>query len=302
MQMLPVSELADRIFRGTDGRGAAEVPTTLTPRRFDRLVKSKFGRVLPAASTRTFNIEGCGVVVHTNGRRPSSQTVRTIKAAAAVLREVYGPCPHARVFVHLADDPAPKRLPAPREPVTVRHINSGFSQGPNVVAFRCSEMHRTIVHEMVHVWKTHSADRPAQQLFARLKLGAPKGCLLTESFVEAVTWLVHGGFCNKGLNPEHSLRVARAYLRAIDDGRTNGWAYFVGKALLVADGGARFHDAFFTGTKGTRLTDAESHRALTALMAAAHDRLGGAGLPLAPEPGDVELRLCDCSLGSAFAS
>jgi len=248
------------------------------------------------------------VTVHTTGRRPSATTVRVLRATAMVLTSLYGPCPHAAVAVFLGDDPAVKSLPASSaSPITVHHVNSGFSQAGRVVVFRTSEMHRTIVHELVHVWKTHSLDRSEQQLFAHAKLGAPIACLLTEAFVEAVTWLVHGGFCPGGLSPAHSLRVARAYLTASDDGRTNGWAYFVGRALLVADGGARFHSAFFRtdasgALAGVRLVSADAHRALVRVMAAAYAALGGRGLPGAPAPGrHIALKLCDCTLGESFS-
>jgi hypothetical protein len=303
--MLPLSKLAAGTFNATHGSGARETAPSMTPRKFDQYVKSTFGDVRPSDTVRTFDMSADGVVIHTSGKRPSSQTVRVIRATTKVLTAVYGPRPHATVQVFLADNPLPKTLPRAGGPVTVTHINSGFSQGCNVVVFRCSEMHRTLVHELVHCWRTHSLDRPEQQLFAHLKLGAPKGCLLTEAFVEAVTWLVYGGYCSKGLDPAHALRTARAYLCTVDDGRTNGWAYFVGRALLVADGGKRFHDDFFKGMQGTRLMDAESHRALVRNMAASFARLGGKGLPLAPSPakGAAEpLRLCNCSLGAPFTS
>ena len=301
--MLPLSKLAAGIFDGTHGSGARETAPAMSPKRFDQYVKSTFGEVRPSDTVRTFVMEADGVVIHTSGRRPSAQTVKVIRATAKVLATVYGPRPHEAVQVFLADNPLPKTLPRPGAPVTVTHINSGFSQGCNVVVFRCSEMHRTLVHELVHCWRTHSLDRPEQQLFAHLKLGAPKACLLTESFVEATTWLVYGGYCSRGLDAAHALRTAKAYLRSVDDGRTNGWAYFVGRALLVADGGKRFHDEFFKGMHGTRMIDAEAHRGLVRIMAASYAKLGGKGLPLAPEPakGAPEpLRLCNCSLGAPF--
>lgn len=300
--MLPLSRLAARVFEDTDGSGAREVAPAMPPKVFDKFVRSTFGEVPAASVVRTFDMASEGAFIHTCGRRPSTQTVRTIRSTMRVLAKLYGPCPHDKVQIYLADDPAPKTLPPAGAPVSVAHINSGFSQGANIVVFRCSEMHRTLVHEMLHCWGTHSRDRPEQQLFAHLKLGAPKNCLLSESFVEAATWLIHGGYCRKGLDPAHALRTARAYLLAVDDGRTNGWAYFVGRALLVADGGKRFHDAFFDGLNGTRLVDAQAHRALVRVMAVAYGELGQKGLPLAPGPSrNTSLRLCNCSLGAAFS-
>lgn len=303
--MLPLSKLAATVLERTQGSGARETHPAMIPRKFDQYVKSTFGEVRPTQVVRTFDMAGEGVVIHTSGKRPSTQTIRVIRATIKVLETVYGPRPYEIVQVFLADNPAPKTLPPPGTTVTVTHINSGFSQGPNVVVFRCSEMHRTLVHELVHCWRTHSLDRPEQQLFAHLRLGAPKGCLLTEAFVEAVTWLVYGGYCSKGLDAEHALRTARTFLLSKDDGRTNGWAYFVGRALLVADGGKRFHDEFFKGMHGTRLMDAESHRALVRVMSAAYKKLGGKGLPLAPSPtkgATASMRLCNCSLGAPFTT
>lgn len=294
--MLPLSKLAAHEWAAADGSGAKEVAPRLRPADFKNRVSSAFSsNPVPVREVRSFVLDTNGVIVtvNTNGRRPSAATVRTIKATFATLHECYGPFPHPQKAVDffLMDDASVKVFPT-RGPVTVDHVNSGFSQGPVVVAYRCSEMHRTIVHEMLHVWKTHSLDMRGIQKRATALLGAPAGCLLTEAFVEAVTWLIHGGFCPRGLNSDHALRVARRYLQSPDDGRTNGWAYFVGKALLVADTDA-FHREFFEPV--VRLMDAQAHRTLLALMVASKDRLS-----LEDDGRSVSARMCDCSLGDAF--
>ena len=294
--MLHLSRVAAEAWESTDGSGASEVPPRLRPVDFKNRVASAFtSKPVAVSEVRSFVLDATGtlVTVNTNGRRPSAVTVRTIKATFATLHALYGPCPHAAVDFFLMDDPSVKVFPR-RQPVTVDHVNSGFSQGAVVVAYRCSEMHRTIVHELLHVWKTHSQDRPDIQRRATAILGAPEGCLVTEAFVEAVTWLIHGGFCPRGLDPDHAIRVARRYLLSPDDGQTNGWAYFVGKAMLVHDGGKAFHRDFFEPV--VRLMDRQAHRALLALMVAAKDSVDGAD-----DGHDVSARMCDCSLGDAFA-
>ncbi len=197
--MLPVSELAAHAWAHSDGSRCRET-AAVSPAQFDATVRSAFGAVPAVAAVRSFAVEGLPVAVHTDGRRPSAPTVHALRAAWFVLTRLYGPCPHAGVAVFLADGRALKALPRGNAVVTVRHVNSGFSQGATVVVFRASELHRTLVHELLHVWRTHSPDRPQQQLYAHAKLGAPRTALLTESFVEAVTYLVHGGFCRAGLD------------------------------------------------------------------------------------------------------
>jgi len=304
--MQPASHAAARAFQVSNGAGAKEVPPAVLPAGFAARVRSGFNaHPLPVHAVRSFEVRADPLilVVNTDGRRPSSVTVRTLRATVTTLTYLYGRCPHAGVTLYLVDNPAPKTLPN-TGPVTTAHVNSGFSQGADVVVFRNSEMHRTIVHEMIHVWRTHSLDRPQSQAAATRDLGAPPRCLLTEAFVEAVTWLVHGGFCGAGLDPAHALRAARAYLRVPDDGRTNGWAYFVGKALLVSDGGRAFSARFFPHGRGRRLDDAGGFSDLLTLMRQAQLALGGRGLPLAPEPGSLSAPpcMCNCSLGPAFVT
>jgi len=316
--MLPLTKLARRAWDRSRGDGAIETDAQYTPNAFHDMLKSPFSTAARAVTeTRTFEVAahvadtGHGpqqhrVLVHTCGRRPSACTIRTLRATISVLTAVYGAYPHARdLEVFLYGDPKRKVLPQLSRPVTVDHINSGFSSASRVVVYRCSEMHRTIVHELVHVWKAHGRDIRSVQLRARKTLGAPESCLLTEAFVEAVTWLIYGGFCSSGLDPGFALRVAKAYLDARDDGRTNGWAYFVGKALLVSDGGRAFHASFFRGPEnaGVRLVSAEHHRCLVSLMERACGELGGPSLDLVtPWPRYVSSPiLCNCSLGPAFA-
>ena len=305
--MQPASNAAYMAFHVATGAGAREVPPAVLPAGFAARLESGFNaRPLPIRAVRSFEIQGePNVLINTDGRRPSSATVRAIKATVSTLTHLYGRCPHPRLTLYLVDNPVPKTLPRTGA-VTTAHVNSGFSQGSDVVVFRRSEMHRTIVHELIHVWRTHSLDRAQAQATAARELGAPARCLLTEAFVEAVTWLVHGGFCSGGLDPSHALRAARAYLRvpAPDDGRTNGWAYFVGKALLVADGGRAFSARFFPHGRGRRLDDAAAFSDLLALMRKAQNALGGRELPLAPDPGSMTapVCMCNCSLGPAFVT
>jgi hypothetical protein len=243
-------------------------------------------------------VDGLPVVVHTDGRRPSGVTFKTIRAVYATLHEVYGECPHESVVVYLRDNPEPKTLPTNRT-VHVKDINSGFSWGNLVAVFRNSELHRTLVHEFIHVWKTHSRDLKHHQSVAHKRLGAPPGCLLTESFVEAATWLVYGGFCTSGLDVKHALAQAGGYLDVEDDGKTNGWAYFVGKAYLIADGGRMFHDAFFPKRGAVKLTDRAAFDSLLTIMQHFH-----AVAKILPSKSRFRFRpiLCACDVGAPYAA
>lgn len=245
---------------------------------------------------RSFLVAGIPVVVHTDGRRPSGVTFRTIRATYSTLKDVYGECPHDSVVVYLRDNPEPKTLPEHRA-VHVRDINSGFSWGNLVAVFRNSELHRTLVHELVHVWKTHSRDMKHHQIVAAKRLNAPAACLLTESFVEAVTWLLYGGFCTTGLNVKHALAQASGYLNVKDDGSTNGWAYFVGKAYLVADGGRMFHNAFFPKGGAVRLMDKAAFDSLLTIMLHFH-----AVAKILPSKSRFRPVLCACDVGAPYTA
>ena len=301
-----LTQYAARAWTETNGAGAREcsVPK-YTPAQFDQKLVSPFGRHDQVSQTRSFNVStAIGMVhVHTSGRRPSSTTVHTLRAATAVFLTVYGPWPHKQELdVLLVENGTAKVFPV-HEHVDVHHINSGFSVGNCIAITRCAEMHRTIVHELVHAWRAHGKDMTRAQAFAHTHLGAPAHSLLTEAFVEAVTWLVHGGFCGAGLNVRSTLAVARSYLQSVnDDGRTNGWAYFVGKALLVSDGGHAFHKLFFPHTASPkRLTGLSMHMQLVYLMHTATTRLGGTTLPRAPAPTpNTKPVMCACQLGPAF--
>lgn len=313
---LPLVATARACWDAADGHGVRAVPPAYTAAAFQLMLTSPFGTPPPIVSTLSFVVSvpplsarfGVDEVrVHTSGRAPSHVTVRTIRATVDVLGRVYGarsrgaePC----IDVFLVDDPRPKALPQPGVPVEVHHVNSGFSVGDRVVVLRCSEMHRTLVHELLHVWGAHGHNDPAAQARATVALGAPDGCLLTEAFVEATTWLIHGGFCARGLDAGKALGVARNFLDVRDTGETNAWAYYVGKALLVADGGHAFHAAFF-GTdarapQGRRLQTSDDHRALVDLMVVAANRLGGPTLHRVPHARAAPPLMCPCSPGPAF--
>lgn len=315
--MLPLTEMASRVWKTTHGRGIEEKEAKYTTEQFATQLMSNFGKVQRPDRSRTFHVGGITTSgpgmpcfsIHTSGRRPSSVTIRTLRAAAAVLSLAYGPCQSSsrKLDVFLHDDPRPKVFPTGTF-VRTQDINSGFSSPGKIVVFRCSEMHRTLVHELVHAWGVHGSDSKRAQAIASRELGAPSDCLLTESYVEAVTWLVHGGFCPTGLDTKYALSTAHAYLDVMDDGRTNGWAYFVGKALLVMDGGRRFHDTFFAykgdelgDVVGVRLCNAGTHRSLVHIMTEAYPEFRRATKSASTLASHRHaILLCPCSLGSGY--
>lgn len=305
------------------GGGAVERPPAMTPAAFDAATCSPFSLELraalgPTAAVRTFEIAGglppgLAAEVHTDGRRPSATTVRTLRAAAAVVTDLYGRCPDQRLRVLLVENPEPKRL-RPGAART-RDINSGFtlrrgSGGPaHVVVHRCEEMHRTLVHELLHVWRTHDDAVPARAAAqAAALLGAPRGVLLYEAYVEAVTWFLVNGFCAAS-SGRRSVRHIAAAAAAVSDAApgpgTNAWAYYVGRSLLLADGGAAFGAAFLPrGAAARRLrADDGGFGDLVRLMERGLAMLGGPGLPRVrrmPET-STRLRMCACDMGPAFA-
>lgn len=292
----PLSKRASDAWCASNGRGVRELPPRYSPSIFARLITSPFTERRVPRHTRTFLVDT--VHIHTAGRRPSVATIRTLRATAAVLTSVYGRYPQEKSMeVMLSDDPSPKRFPNSGH-ASVQHINSGFSAKSRIVITRCSEMHRTIIHEMVHVWRAHGRDFPAAQKLAHQLVLAPKGCLLTEAYVEAVTWLIHGGYCAEGLNPQYALSIAKAYLNMNDIGSTNAWAYIVGKALLVQDGGVKFYNAFIAS--GLRMTSELDHLRLVQIMHQATHHLGGPRLDRIPLPRPMRLVYCSCSLGHAY--
>ena len=294
--MLPLTRISNKHWVASSCKGT-EIVAAVSPSEFRASTLSRFGADMGVpAKVRSFLVSGLPIVVHTDGRRPSCVTFRTIRATFACLREVYGECPHDSIVVYLRDNPEPKTLPQHRA-VHVKDINSGFSWGNLVAVFRNSELHRTLVHEFIHVWKTHSKDMKHHQTVAARKLNAPPGCLLTESFVEAVTWLLYGGFCTTGLNVKHVLTQAAGYLNVKDDGKTNGWAYFVGKAYLLADGGRMFHDAFFSNGHATRLMDRPAFDALLAIMQHFY-----AQSKILPSKSRFRPILCACDVGAPYAA
>ena len=212
-----------------------------------------------------------------NGREPSHSLLSVLVASIASLETMLGNCPCSggvRVFL-LAGKPRTKKDGT--GPLLIDHINSGFSyimrDRGHVVVFRCVEAHRTLVHELMHVWGIHGNEDHHAQMIAATRLGAPSNVLLSEAFVEAMTWLLMRGLSPSTTDAEemsHSLTLARQYMAcACDDGTTNAWSYIMGRALLIADGGGKLCAFLSSGARGARpqtLHGASSHIALVDIM------------------------------------
>ena len=296
VQKTPLSMYACAAWRASTGRGVQELSPQYSPSTFACLITSPFTERRVPVQTRTFVVDTCRI--HTAGRRPSVATIRTLRATAAVLTHFFGTYPQRKPLeVMLSDDPEPKSLPD-HGPIAAKHVNSGFSTRSRIVIARCSEMHRTIIHEMLHVWRVHGCDWPAAQELAKRTLRAPLACLLTESFVEALAWLIHGGFCAKGLDPHSALSTAKSYLDMRDTGSSNAWAYIVGKALLIEDGGLLLFNTFVSPCR--RLFSEPDHLLLVHIMQQSARRLGGADLGRVSPLCHKHLIYCACSLGPAY--
>lgn len=228
-----------------------------------RFVPSKLREVC-LGNPRSFSV-GCDgvktiVKIRTcNNTAPSPTFVRVVLAAVAFFEHFLGPCPQSKgVKIYLVGGGMRTRVGA-GEMMDVEHVNSGFSFAKgdygHVVVFRSPEAHRTVVHEIAHAWYVHGNDHADVQAWATKALCAPPGVLLTESFVEALTWLMLRGMMPSTSEAEelaHSKDLAVQYFGcSCDDGRTNAWAYIVGRHLLIADGGAKLVD-FLRGSSARR--------------------------------------------------
>lgn len=280
-----VARTAQRHVRSTSDAGivCTEIDSSLDQAAVRELAESRF---LPAAMTqrlfcgtpREFDVS-CAVgvkcairVITCNGYAPSSTLLGASTVAVASLCDLFGPCPHAGGVKIVLLDGGPRTEfrggdDHPAEALAVEHVNSGFSYEAGgcgyVVVFRCAEAHRTVVHELLHAWRVHTRDDSKAQSMAERHLGAPPACLLSESFVEALTWLLLRGFGPSTTDDEelaHSSDLVRSYFAcACDGGQTSAWCYIVGKHLLISDRGASLC-AFLTrgDTSGAALPHSRS--------------------------------------------
>ena len=278
-----------------------------TPHQFDKMLASPFGSAATTTCVRSFVMSTPPIRIHTNGRKPHPSIARTAAATALTLQTMYGKGVALPSDVFMCESDHQKYIPtAGRGPLTVNHINSGFSAGRRIALLRCEESQRTLVHEMLHVARVHRGPQPAASARrAHQRLGAPANVLLLEAFVEACTWLIMSGFCPRACRARKAILAARALVGAgPDDGATNAWAYLTGKALLVCmDGGAAFHNSFFpqqrSGVRGLALQGKVMYDKLLSIMEAMAPRLAKAPAP--PTAGRHAVRMCDCHLGPAFA-
>ena len=215
------------------------------------------------------------IEVHTSSKRtPSRSFVHVLCATVASLERLYGPCPHDD-GVQLLVIGGPPRTQRLNGFLGVEHVNSGFSYRNSTrgtaVVYRCAEAHRTLVHELLHVWQIHGPDEASSQKSAAGKLGAPPNALLSEALVEAVAWLILRGLnptTSDGLELRHSHTLSSAYFKcACDDGSTNAWAYIVGRFLLIADGGHKLSSYLCRGLIAQKVTGAQMYDGLVSMMA-----------------------------------
>ena len=248
------------------------------------------------------------VLVHAT-RRPSAATVRTLKATVQALYKLYGPSKNVPLEVYLVANPAPKTH---ARVLTERNVNSGFtafSRPARVVVFRCEEMHKVLVHELLHFWGTHSTDVPASAAeYAHRELGAPRNALVFEAYVEAVATLLMSCYCSDAppetrvmAESRHSAKVAKYIISTTNEtGRTNAWMYYVGKACLLADAPALLAWLMPVGRPRVRtLAGAAAYMSFIKLMERGMTKLGGSTLN-AVSVSKRDMRMCECNLGPAF--
>jgi hypothetical protein len=249
------------------------------------------------------------VTLHVSSEhKPSHVTVRLVKACAASLGRMFGPPKYSKMVLLLIQNGDDKIATSP---LTKRKVNTGFSLGNTVVVYRCQEMHKVLVHEMLHFWGTHdnATDASAQALVHRL--GAPRDCVLYESYVETLATIMMCGFCARSGSPRERLQkeVVQAYRSAktvvsMEQHDTNVWAYYVARACLFAcmpelsgwlgspkAGGVR------------RLKGSVAWNTYARIVEQGMARLGGPTLAALPPPKKhtLVLRSCDCNLGPSFS-
>lgn len=254
------------------------------------------------------NASGIKVTVHVSAQyKPSSVTVKLLKASIASLTRMFGPAKYKEFTLILVQSNEDKVSDGP---LTKRKINTGFSMGNTIVVYRCQEMHKVLVHELLHFWGTHDniVDGYASELVHRL--GAPQNCLLYESYVETVATIMMCGFCTKSGTPRERLQkeIIQSYKSAkqvvsVEQHDTNVWAYYVARACLFAcvvdlSGWLSTASGFTRKLKGTQAWKSYSH-----IIEKGMKKLGGPSLTklAASKNKSMVLRSCDCNLGPSFS-
>ena len=257
-----LTQVARRVWDALHETSVAclEYSTPIDVQEFDELTFSE--QFVPRSMrvhverTRSFRIHTSGLGTHVDihtcdDKRPSSSILTMAAFATLTLETLYGPCPCEQgVCIFLLPGGPRTRLPVGQS-LQIDQVNSAFSttyRGWGIaVCYRCAEMHRLIVHELMHVWRVHdTSDVRDVECDAELRaLGCPFGASvrLSEAVVEALTWLVllGTGHSTEEAEMHHAAVLAHSYLACdCDAGHTNAWAYIVGRYLLIADGGDAF--------------------------------------------------------------
>jgi hypothetical protein len=180
------------------------------------------------------------IMVHTSRPRNVADehaintALTVVLAMLKLCEEAFGACPHTSLEVILILSDKKKKLPTDLK-LGVGNVNSGFSSQNKVVVFRLEECHKVLIHELLHFWGAF-ANR-----FPPLPADIPPGTLLTETIVETLATIITcafsvGSVSEVGSRIKHEISHSAIVAQRVsncDAGKTNAWAYFVGRAWLM---------------------------------------------------------------------
>lgn len=305
---MDILRITSQQWMSCDGTGLVVSPVNISKAEFTKILLNDYSQhVNPKHDLKTYGLlaSGIKITIHVSARsRPSSITIKLLKACLSSLTTLYGPAKYKNLILFLVENDEDKFAVSP---LTKRKVNTGFSQANTIAVYRCQEMHKVLVHELMHFWGTH--DNFADQYAVRLvqRLGAPKDCLLFEGYVESIATIMMCGFCAKSGTPQERLQretsqVFRSAKQVVmmEQIDTNVWAYYIARACLFACQ-KEFFSWLHTNSGTRKLKGPLAWKSFADIIEKGMKKLGGPTLnKLQSNKTSIILRSCDCNLGPSF--
>lgn len=303
---MDILKVASDQWKSCDGTGLVSSPVNISKTDFSKALLNDYSRhINPTHELKTYGLlaSGITVTIHVSAKsKPSNITIKLLKACFSSMTILYGPAKYKQLILFLVENDQDKIA---HGQLTKSKVNTGFSLTNTIAVYRCQEMHKVLVHELMHFWGTH--DNTVDQYAAKLvhRLGAPKDCLLFEAYVESVATIFMCGFCAKSGTPQERLQretnqVFKSAKQVVmmDQVDTNVWAYYIARACLFA-----CQTEFFSWLKNTRkLKGPIAWKTFADIIEKGMKKLGGPTLNKLPvsHKSSIVLRSCDCNLGPSF--